>query len=63
MTVKEVIERLKTLDQEKGIWISFECGYDFIAPVPDSFADESDISMDASRRRGVNVGDYIINAW
>ena len=39
MKVKELIEELKKLDQEKGIWIEYD-GYAIFDVVPDAVADE-----------------------
>ena len=52
MKVKEVIEYLKTLDPDKNIWVSYNCGFDFLPPVHDSIADECDVSMDKVNHRG-----------
>ena len=63
MKVKVVSEYMQNLDQDKNIWVSYNCGFDFLPPVHDSIADESDVSMDRTNNRGVEIGDYIINAW
>ena len=55
MTVRELIEHLETLDQEKEIWICYDmCCY--FPPVPDEMADRN--MADGM----VHHGDYIINA-
>ena len=63
MKVKELIEHLKTLDQERGIWVSYDCGYSVFAPIPDSYVDQYD--LERFRENGsdeIEVNDYIILA-
>lgn len=59
MKVKDLIEELSKLDQEKGIWGL----YDYFALfelMPDAEADEELAAEFGSR--GVEVGDYIVIA-
>jgi hypothetical protein len=66
MTVKEYIEFLKTLDQDKGIWVTYDFPCDMFEPKPDEiagdmhvlfFGEDSDLT-----NIGVKKGDYIISA-
>lgn len=59
MTVKEFIEHLQTLDQDKGIWVCYDsfCWFD---PVPDETADM--IDEECYGKKGVKCGDYVITA-
>lgn len=61
MTVKELIEQLQTLDQDRGIWIFYDypCGAyepDFTTRV----SDEIDVLPPSFKRRGVNEDDYVM---
>ena len=56
MTVKELIEHLQTLDQDKGIWVCYDGGCGWYAPVPDEIAEIP------YRGGKIQPGDYIINA-
>lgn len=58
MKVKELIAELQKLDQERGIWVFYDCGYNIFPPTPDDRAGEDDVD----RSIGVQEGDYIINA-
>ena len=55
MTVRELIEHLQTLDQERGIWICYDYGCGWYAPVPDEQADQP------YGYGKIKEGDYIIN--
>ena len=66
MTVKEYIEFLKTLDQDKGIWVTYDFPCAMYEPKPDKraeaihvhfFGEDSDLT-----NIGVKKGDYIISA-
>lgn len=59
MTVRELIEHLQTLDQDKGIWVRYD-GYFYFSPEPDDVADDGDERT--GEEEGVKKGDYIINA-
>ena len=59
MKVKELIEELKKLDQEKGIWVLYDY-YDIFEPIPDDVADEE--CERQFNNIGVELGDYIISA-
>ena len=56
MTVREVIERLQKLDQDKGIWVCYDGGYSWFAPLPDDEAEQD------FRDGKIKKGDYIITA-
>lgn len=58
MTVKELIENLKELDQEREIWIFYDYPYAAIEPIIDGEADEEQ----AARFSRVVEGDYFIFA-
>lgn len=63
MKVREYIEELKKLDQEKGIWVAYDCVCRIFDPIPDDTADKD--FADYFNGRGhtdVKEGDYIINA-
>jgi hypothetical protein len=59
MKVKDLIAELSKLDQEKGIWGLYDrfALFDFI---PNDEADEDDVAR--FWYRGMEVGDYIVNA-
>lgn len=57
MKVRELIEELQKLDQEKGIWVRYD-SFDYFPPIPDETADE----FDAENHADVKKGDYIIKA-
>ena len=60
MTVKELIEHLQTLDQDKGIWVCYDSFFWF-PPIPDKetadLIDEHNYGA-----KGVKCGDYVIFA-
>ena len=55
MTVREYIKYLKTLDQDKQIWVRYDT-FIWFDPIPDEQADDS------YWKGRVNPGDYIITA-
>jgi hypothetical protein len=59
MTVRELIEHLQTLDQDKGIWVRYD-GFFYFSPEPDDVAGDEDKRN--GKKEGVKKGDYIINA-
>ncbi len=62
MTVRELIEHLKTLDQDKGIWVEYDMCCAF-PPIPDSTFEPREIEVDEEyRKNGVKAGDYKIIA-
>lgn len=71
MKVKELIAELQKLDQEKGIWISYDGGnYDdngftngIFNPIPDDRVKKSlaEYCKKNYYREEVNEGDYLIN--
>lgn len=60
MTVRELIEHLKTLDQDKGIWVAYDFPCNVFEPIPDTEADEDYVDIYGSK--GVKLNDYIITA-
>ena len=61
MKVKELIEQLEKLDQEKQVWIFYDYPYAVLAPTIDGIADDHDVNILWSK--GVKKCDYYINAW
>lgn len=59
MKVKELIEELRKLDPEKGIWCIYD-SYALIDLVPDATATEEEVEQ--FKNEGVKEGDYIIHA-
>ena len=66
MKVKEYIEYLKTLDQERGIWVAYDFPCAMFEPKPDARAEAEHVRIygkDNERYgKGVEEGDYIISA-
>ena len=60
MTVRELIEHLKTLDQDKGIWVEYDTIFVF-PPTPDTTFRPYEIDKQYERS-GVKAGDYKIIA-
>lgn len=60
MKVKELIEELSKLDQEKGIWVAYDYPYAMFEPLPDKMADSE--CEEWFKEKGVKEGDYIISA-
>ena len=60
MIVREYIEYLKTLDQDKGIWVAYDFPCDMFEPIPDEVAGESHVNLFGGI--GVKEGDYVIGA-
>lgn len=56
MKVKELIEELKKLDQDKGIWVLYD-GFREFPPLPNYLADDEYGNVGE-----VQIGDYIIDA-
>ena len=71
MTVREYIEYLKTIDQDKGIWISYDganrsdCGYTngIFEPTVDEDTVKQPLAKYANKwyNDNVKVGDYLIS--
>lgn len=71
MKVREYIEYLKTLDQDKGIWISYDGGneeeYGYTNGIFDPTVDEETIKAPLAEyvnewfRKDVREGDYLIS--
>lgn len=57
MTVRELIEHLQTLDQDKGVWVCYDT-FCWFPPVPDNTA-TMDIEVYGDV---VKKGDYVITA-
>ena len=66
MKVKEYIEYLKTLNQERGIWVAYDFPCSMFEPIPDARASEDHVRIYGSGNKdygiGVEEGDYIIEA-
>lgn len=66
MTVREYIEYLKTLDQDKGIWVAYDFPCAMFEPIPDEVAEQAHVDIYGSDNEnygiGVKLGDYVINA-
>ena len=60
MTVREYIEYLKTLDQDRGIWVTYDYPCAMFEPTPDETASEHHANFYGYL--GVKEGDYIISA-
>lgn len=60
MTVAELIELLKTLDQERGIWIIYD--YPCSAFAPDEFSEADKDVAKVFEDEGVKEGDYVLYA-
>lgn len=60
MKVKEYIEYLKTLDQERGIWVAYDFPCSMFPPIPDERAKSAHIEIFGTE--GVKKGDYVISA-
>lgn len=61
MTVKELIEHLQTLEQDKGIWVVYDSGCSIFAPVPDARID-GEYTLIYHDNVGIQEGDYVITA-
>jgi hypothetical protein len=60
MTVRELIEHLETLDQDKNIWVFYDYPCAAFEPIPDDTAEEdAEIFF---KEKGVKKGDYVITA-
>lgn len=57
MKVSELIEHLKMLDQERGIWIQYD-SFQYFKPIPDEEATKDDEFFHSDE--GVREGDYLI---
>ena len=63
MKVKELIEYLKTLDQERGIWVFYDSGYAIFPPVPDTTVqDQYIVNNYQDKAPGISMNDYVISA-
>ena len=66
MTVREYIEYLNTLDQDKGIWVAYDFPCAMFEPKPDEVAKQPHVDIYGSDNEkygiGVKLGDYVINA-
>lgn len=60
MKVKELIEQLQKLDQEKGIWIIYDCFQPLKPKVDDVVKTEEDAEYYRRYDNDVKVGDYVI---
>ena len=62
MKVKELIEQLQKLDQEKGIWIIYDSFQPLKPEVDDVVQTEEDAEYFRCYENDVKVGDYVITA-
>lgn len=53
MKVKELVEQLLKLDQEKDIWVLYDCLY---PQIPGFEPSKEDLKC-------IKAGDYVHNAW
>lgn len=60
MKVKELIEQLQKLDQEKGIWIIYDTFLPVKPEVDGVVRTEEDAVYFRRYENDVNVGDYVI---
>ena len=62
MKVKEFIEQLQKLDQEKGIWIIYDCYLPVIPKVDEELLSEEDAEYYRSQDKDCDpqAGDYTI---
>ena len=56
MKVKELIEELKKLDQEKGIWVVYD-GFTAFPPIPNETVEDESYLIPED---GMLKGDYVI---
>ena len=59
MTVKELIEQLQTLDQERNIWVCYDGVY-FYAPTIDKGNISEWEAKEYGEEQGIKEGDYTI---
>lgn len=66
MKVKDYIEYLKALDQERGIWVSYDFPCAMFEPKADARAEADHVRIFGNDNEqygiGVEEGDYIITA-
>lgn len=62
MKVKEFIEQLQKLDQEKGIWIIYDSFQPLKPEVDDVVKTEEDVEYFRCYENDIKVGDYVITA-
>ena len=62
MKVKELIEQLKKLDQEKGVWIIYDSFQPLKPEVDDVVKTEEDAEYFRKYENDVKAGDYVISA-
>lgn len=60
MTVKELIEQLQSLEQDRNIWIFYD--YPYAAMKPEIDGQASKEAADNFHAEGVKEGDYFISA-
>ena len=58
MKVKELIELLRTLDQEREIWVLYDMNY----PQEPNF-EEATEAVEGDNERTIKVGDYVHDSW
>ena len=62
MTVRELIEHLQTLDQDKGIWVFYDYPYSAFPPIPDDSVSKDQEEYFNEDGVEVKEGDYVITA-
>lgn len=62
MKVKELIEQLQKLDQDKGIWIIYDCFQPIKPEVDNVVRTEEDAEFFRCYEEDIEVGDYVITA-
>ena len=63
MKVKELIEQLQKLDQEKGIWIIYDTFQPIKPEVDEKVINEEDAEYYRRYKEDVKAGDYTISCW
>ena len=63
MKVKELIEQLQKLDQEKGIWIIYDCYLPVKPEVDEEVINEEDAEHHRRYEEDVKAGDYKITVF
>lgn len=59
MKVRDFVEYLQTLDQERGIWVAYDFPYAMMEPIPDERAGYE--HEERFGEKGVRRGDYVID--
>ena len=54
MTVKELIDKLQTLDQDKDIWVHEDCSFGYVPEI--LVADKTTMDL----KENIKPGDYLL---